>query len=93
MRYVWRGGQFVDATGNPMPIPKRDGICMPTVRSDLQEYASPIDGKPITSRSYQREDLKKNDCVLSERPRQKFDPEEYKWRKAEQAKQKAKAIP
>lgn len=85
-RYFWRDGRFVDRNDRAMPIPERDGICMPRVQSDLQEYASPIDGKPITSRSHQREDLKKNDCVLSDRPRQKFDREEYKWRKAEQAK-------
>ena len=30
---------------------------------DIEEYVSPIDGKPITSRSHRREDLKANDCV------------------------------
>jgi hypothetical protein len=90
-RYVWKDGAWRDrATDEPMPVPERTGICMPTMRSDIEDYKSPIDGKPITSRSQQRYDLEKNDCVLSEKPRQKFDPEEYKWRKGEQAKQLAK---
>lgn len=46
-----------------MPIPARDGICAPQVISDIDEYASPIDGRPITSRSHRREDLKRNNCV------------------------------
>jgi hypothetical protein len=87
-RYVWRDGCFRHPqTNEPMSVPDRDGLCMPTVRSDIQDYRSPIDGKLITSRSHQRYDLEKNDCVLSEKPRQKFDREEYKHRKAEQAKQ------
>lgn len=89
-RFFWRNGRFEDKDGNPMPIPDRDGICMPRVQSDLQEYESPASGKMITSRSHQREDLKRNDCVLSDKPRQKFDREEYKWRKAEQAKELAR---
>ena len=62
-RYVWRDGQFRDrVTGEPMakPFP---GISMPTVISDIPDYASPIDGRMITSRSARREDLKRNNCV------------------------------
>ena len=87
-RYVWRDGDLRDpVTGEPMFIPQRDGICMPRVQSDLPEYESPASGKMITSRSQQRDDLKRHDCVISDRPRQKFDPEEYKHRKAQQAKE------
>lgn len=46
-----------------MPMPERDGICMPTVVSDIPEYRSPIDGRPITSRTHRREDLLRNNCV------------------------------
>lgn len=62
--YVWRNGRFVDkATDEPMEIPERDGLVMPMVRSDIEPYASPIDGRMITSRSERREDLARNNCV------------------------------
>lgn len=44
-------------------MPERSGIVMPTILSDIPEYRSPIDGRPITSRSHRREDLKRNNCV------------------------------
>lgn len=88
MPFVMRDGVMVDKhTGEPMVIPERDGICMPRVHSDVPEYESPASGKMISSRSQQRDDLKRHDCVISDRPRQKFDREEYKWRKAQQAKE------
>jgi hypothetical protein len=66
-RYVWRDGRFRDpATGDPMPMPAGDSICCPLVLSDIAEYRSPIDGRPISSRSTRREDLKRNDCVEAE---------------------------
>jgi hypothetical protein len=87
-RYVWRDGQFIDkSTGEAMFVPQRDGICMPRVISDVPEYESPASGKMITSRSQQRDDLKRHDCVLSDKPKQKFDREEYKHRKQQQAKE------
>lgn len=89
-RYFWRDGRFVDRDGNEMSIPERDGVCMPMVISDLPEYESPASGKLITSRSHQRDDLKRHDCVISDKPRQKFDREEYRNRKAEQARQMKK---
>lgn len=62
--YVWRDGQFRDKrTGAPMDVPARDGIALPQLMRDIPEYRSPIDGKPITSRSHRREDLKANGCV------------------------------
>ncbi len=66
-RYVWTETGFVDrSTGRPMHVRDPNAICMPMVVSDVPEYRSPIDGKPITSRSHQREELKRNDCVLAE---------------------------
>lgn len=65
-RYVFRGGTFVDrATGQSMlsEADRTAAIAMPMVVSDIPEYRSPIDGKPITSRSHRREDLKRNNCV------------------------------
>lgn len=41
----------------------RSDLPTPMVWSDIEEYRSPIDGKPITSRSHRREDLKANDCI------------------------------
>lgn len=64
MIYVWRDGCFRDKkTGEPMDVPVRDEICLPSVVSDIPEYASPIDGRLISSRSERREDLKRNNCV------------------------------
>lgn len=34
----------------------------PQIMRDIPEYASPIDGKLITSRSHRREDLERNNC-------------------------------
>jgi hypothetical protein len=62
-RYFWKDGQFVDRDGIPMEKPFAGQIVMPTVLSDIPEYRSPIDGRPITSRSARREDLKRNGCV------------------------------
>ncbi len=63
-RYVWNGEQFVDRqSGAPMEKPYAGKVVMPTVISDIPEYRSPINGKPITSRSERREDLKRNNCV------------------------------
>ena len=63
MRYVWRDGAFRDPkTGEPMPV-SGSAICAPHIVSDIPTYRSPIDGRPITSRSQRREDLKRNNCV------------------------------
>jgi hypothetical protein len=65
--YVWRETGFVvKETGAAMIVRDVEAICAPFVLSDVPEYRSPINGKPITSRSHQREDLKRNDCVLAE---------------------------
>ena len=52
-----------------MDLPYRGQICAPTVISDIPEYLSPIDGRPITSRSERREDMKRNDCVEVDPPK------------------------
>lgn len=62
--YVWRNGKFVDKkTGEPMTYKDPNAICAPMVMSDIPEYRSPIDSKPITSRSHRREDLRANGCI------------------------------
>lgn len=66
-RYVWKDDGFVDrSTGEPMRVRDPNAVCRPAVIRDIDEYRSPIDGRPISSRSHQREDLKRNDCVLAE---------------------------
>lgn len=67
-RYVYRNGEFRDADGEPMPIPERDGLCMPMVVGDIPAYASPIDGRMITSRSARRYDLESNNCREADPP-------------------------
>jgi hypothetical protein len=69
MRYVWRGGRFVDpATNEPMYIPEGP-VASPQLMRDIPEYRSPIDGKLITSRSQRREDLRANGCVEVDPPK------------------------
>lgn len=71
-RYVWKGDKFVDRkTGEPMPVPERGEICRPYVCGDIAEYASPVTGQMITSRSQRREDLKRNDCYEIDPPKRK----------------------
>lgn len=86
-RYVWRSGEGFrhHLTGEPMSMPDRDGVCCPQVMSDIPEYTSPVgDHKRITSRSHQREDLKRHDCVLSPRAGAKpREPRNPKYRAAQ----------
>jgi hypothetical protein len=65
-RYVRRDGVMVNrATGEPMLTVEQwlAPVQCPMVLSDIPEYASPIDGRMITSRSERREDLLRNNCV------------------------------
>jgi hypothetical protein len=65
-KFVKRNGQWVHiSTGEPMlsATERARPIQMPTIISDIPEYASPIDGRMITSRSERRDDLKRNNCV------------------------------
>lgn len=60
-----RDGALVEKrTGAVLAVPDR--VCAPMVIGDIHEYRSPINGALIGSRSQQREDLKRNDCVLAE---------------------------
>jgi hypothetical protein len=62
--YLWKDGNWRDRrSGEPMWLPECDVIAAPRVQRDIAEYRSPIDGRPITSRSERCEDLKRNDCV------------------------------
>jgi hypothetical protein len=72
MRYVWRGGRFVDPrTNEPMHIPEGRGVASPHLMRDIPEYRSPIDGKLITSRSQRREDLRASNSIEGEPPKHK----------------------
>lgn len=66
VRYRWTDKGFVDAEGNRMVVPERDGICLPMVASDIKPYACPITGKMITSRSEHRENLAKHGMRVME---------------------------
>jgi hypothetical protein len=62
--YVWiRGGWRHKRSGEAMALPACDAVAAPAVQRDILAYRSPIDGRPITTRSERREDLKRNDCV------------------------------
>ena len=41
----------------------RSHLAAPVVMREISEYASPIDGKPITSRTERNEDCKRNDAI------------------------------
>jgi hypothetical protein len=65
-RYVRRDGRLVErSTGEPLLTDEQRAapITCPMIMSDIPEYASPIDGRMITSRSERREDLLRNNCV------------------------------
>lgn len=65
-RYVKRDGQWVNpSTGEPMLTEEQKAgpVPAPMIISDIPEYASPIDGRMITTRSERRDDLKRNNCV------------------------------
>jgi hypothetical protein len=61
MKYKYVDGDWRDSAGNPMPVPDR--IATPMLQSDIEPYASPIDGRMITSRTQRRDDLARNGCV------------------------------
>lgn len=67
-RYVWTDKGFVDpATSERMPIPERDGICLPNIVTEsFSPFLSPVTGKPITSRAEHRYDLAASDCRILE---------------------------
>lgn len=66
IRYVWRDGGFKSlATGEPLLTEeeKIGPISLPMVSPTMPEYASPIDGRIISTRHERREDMKRNNCV------------------------------
>lgn len=57
-RFVWNGTEFVDRDGNPLVDPSAPYVPVtPQIIRDIPEYASPVSGKMITSRSERRYDL------------------------------------
>lgn len=75
-RYWYRNGDVRDADGLPMLSHNElahdeSQVCAPMVMRDIPEYQSPIDDRWITSRSWRREDLRRNDCVEVDPPRRK----------------------
>lgn len=75
-RYWYRNGDVRDADGMPMlghneMAHSPEQIRAPMVMRDIQDYQSPIDDRWITSRSWRREDLRRNDCVESDPPKRK----------------------
>lgn len=49
---------------------KRSDLGFPNIQGDLPEYASPIDGRPISGRVARKEDLKRSGC-------REVDPSEF----------------
>lgn len=47
----------------PRVIKARSDLPVPQIMREISEYASPIDGRPITSRHERNEDCKRNDAV------------------------------
>lgn len=72
-KYVLRESGWVDpSTGEPMPIPVRTGLCVPTIRADIPDYISPITGKPVRGRAERREEMKRHNVVEAPpRPKEK----------------------
>lgn len=63
-RYVFKDGNFIDPnSGEAMPLPERDGLCVPFIVSDIPDYHSPVDGRLVSGRVQRREDLKRNNAV------------------------------
>lgn len=73
-RYDQERGCMVDRDGFPMLSHNElahdeSQVRAPMVMRDIPEYASPIDGRPITSRSWRRYDLESNNCVEVDPPK------------------------
>lgn len=68
MRYIWdsEAQDFVDpgqyyASKAAERDRSRSSLAVPYIQGDI-EYISPLTGKPVTSRSERREELKRNNC-------------------------------
>lgn len=67
-RYIWKDGAFRSPeTGERMPVPERDGICLPQIITEqFEAFISPATGKPVTSRAEHRYDLAASGCRILE---------------------------
>lgn len=65
-RYRWTPNGFVDASGNRMVVPERDGVCVPMVTRDITPYPCPITGRLISSRSEHRDNLARHNMRVME---------------------------
>lgn len=67
-RYIWKDGAFRSpGTDERMPVPERDGICLPRIVTEqFEPFISPATGKPITSRAEHRYDLAASGCRVLE---------------------------
>ncbi len=58
------GSLINKATGQRERFDNRK-ICTPMIIQDIAPYRSPVTGEYVGGRAAQREDLKRNDCVLT----------------------------
>lgn len=67
-RYIWKDGAFREpGTGERMPVPEREGICLPRIVTEhFEPFISPATGKPVTSRAEHRYDLAASGCRVME---------------------------
>jgi transposase len=85
--FVFRDGEFVDkASGEPMVIPARRGVCRPMIMTDVPAHVAP-GGIYVGGRAAQRELSKTSGLVPYERigdmrdaPPGKYDAKCDKWK-------------
>jgi len=67
-RYIWKDGAFrTPETGERMPVPERDGVCLPRIVAEsFEPFISPVTGMPVTSRAEHRYDLAASGCRVME---------------------------
>jgi hypothetical protein len=64
-RWIWdeRKQDLVPAEEYHRPNTKRSHLPTPLIMREIQEYSSPVTGKPITSRTERNEDCKRSDSI------------------------------
>jgi hypothetical protein len=64
--YVWNGTEWMDRNAfyewKASQVTSSDFPC-PTVKPDIQEYRSPIDGRLITSNRQRRDEMRAHGCI------------------------------
>lgn len=67
-RYIWKDGAFREpGTGQCMPMPDRDGVCLPRIHIEqFEPFESPATGKWIATKADHRDDLKASGCRVLE---------------------------